>query len=351
MGTWGAGIFDNDEGSDLLEAWKELRAARVPAQTVSQRIAERFALDPKAATASADLWLALASLQAQSKVLQDDVKQRALEIIDSPEEEKRWAESNQFRRRKKALAMLRARLEKKPAAPDAPAKAKAEQLAPGDVVAYRLPDERVVLFRAFRSAESAKLVTFELLDFIGKEPPADPGALRGRLMFPEAHAERIQSGKKVLELIDVFQTFGFARLSAPATAARVEPRLERVASGLPADVGYPFHQAATLSGGYAAKLDELVTDAFTEGNKRWHPWTEDAIARAEKLAAQQRALDWPRCEKCGWTPTPSATFECASCRHVAPLFETGGRCPKCKKVEPARCLGGCAAPTVRLAGK
>jgi hypothetical protein len=52
-----------------------------------------------------------------------------------------------------------------------------------------------------------------------------------------------------------------------------------------------------------------------------------------------------RCPKCEWQPYESSTWAC-TCGHEWNTFDTGGRCPKCKKVwEETQCLsdeGGCS---------
>jgi hypothetical protein len=44
------------------------------------------------------------------------------------------------------------------------------------------------------------------------------------------------------------------------------------------------------------------------------------------------------CPKCRWKPTPEARWTCR-CRNVWNTFETGGQCPKCRKVwRDTQCL-------------
>ncbi|MEM9916463.1 MAG: hypothetical protein AAF990_00125 [Bacteroidota bacterium] len=52
------------------------------------------------------------------------------------------------------------------------------------------------------------------------------------------------------------------------------------------------------------------------------------------------------CPKCQWQPDPSDEWPC-SCGHRWNTFDTGGQCPKCKKIwKYTQCvhpsLGGCS---------
>lgn len=53
-----------------------------------------------------------------------------------------------------------------------------------------------------------------------------------------------------------------------------------------------------------------------------------------------------RCPKCAWQPKANSRWSC-TCGHSWNTFDTGGRCPKCKKQWKDTCcqgpwVGGCA---------
>ena len=46
------------------------------------------------------------------------------------------------------------------------------------------------------------------------------------------------------------------------------------------------------------------------------------------------------CPKCKWQPTSGKLWEC-SCNHIWDTFNTGGQCPKCKKIWADTCCPRC----------
>jgi hypothetical protein len=114
MGAWGPDIFDDDLTSDMRKTFEdelELRSSVAHATTVVLREYSE-ALDdtderPK-------VWLALATLQVDRGALQSHVRDHALAVIDSGEDQRRWDEGpatpEDAAKRKQVLAELRARL-------------------------------------------------------------------------------------------------------------------------------------------------------------------------------------------------------------------------------------------------
>lgn len=115
MGTWGTGIFDNDDAGDVREEFRDLIAAGKSADEATAGLVESYgAADVD--LEDHDFWLALAATQHSLGHVGTGVIERAVAIIDDPEELERWDPSD-ARRRRAALKKLRSRLQKKPRSP------------------------------------------------------------------------------------------------------------------------------------------------------------------------------------------------------------------------------------------
>lgn len=152
MGAWGPAIFSDDVACDIRGDYRELLEDGVPDDEASARIIEAYAhLDEDEAHV---LWLALAAAQAALGRLDDSVRDRALAVIDEGTGLELWAEagSKELAKRKAALAKLRDTLtgpQKRRSTVRKPW-AHVTDLVPGDVLAFRLPDDRLALFRVAR---------------------------------------------------------------------------------------------------------------------------------------------------------------------------------------------------------
>jgi hypothetical protein len=152
MGAWGPAIFSDDVACDIRDDYRELLEDGVEDEDASARIVEKYKhLDQDEAHV---LWLALAAAQAALGRLDDSVRDRALTIIDEGTGLELWAEagSEKLAKRKAALAKLRDTLTGPPKRRSAVRTpwAHVTDLVPGDVLAFRLPDERLALFRVAR---------------------------------------------------------------------------------------------------------------------------------------------------------------------------------------------------------
>lgn len=113
MGVWGPDIFDDDLTSDLRKTFEdelELGSSVAHATLVVFREYSE-ALDD--ADEKPKVWLALASLQLERGVIQKHVRDEALAVIESGENQRRWDEestSEEAAERKQVLEELRARL-------------------------------------------------------------------------------------------------------------------------------------------------------------------------------------------------------------------------------------------------
>lgn len=112
MGTWGTGIFDDDTAGDIQDAFEDELADGVDVATATKRVLIRFADDLDDADDGPVIYLALAALQLEQDALQQDIRKRALEIIDSGEGLDGWEEGGplKLRERQQVLQDFRLRL-------------------------------------------------------------------------------------------------------------------------------------------------------------------------------------------------------------------------------------------------
>jgi hypothetical protein len=152
VSAWGSGIFSDDTACDVRSDYRALLEDGVPDDEAAQRIIESCStLDNDE---QAVMWLALAATQSSLGRLDDAVKRRALQVIDSGAGLQPWeqAGAKELNRRRQALATLRDQL----AGPQPPRKVLRRpwrhetDLRVGDVLSYALPSGDVALLRVHR---------------------------------------------------------------------------------------------------------------------------------------------------------------------------------------------------------
>jgi hypothetical protein len=129
MGTSGTALFDDDTASDVKREFLELlRRGLTSGQAV-----EVLKRDWSASIADADdgptFWLALAATEWAYGCLDDAIKRRAIEVIDSGDDLARWSGASAGRRRN-VLAALRAQLLSPQPKPKRPRKQKSIEPPP-----------------------------------------------------------------------------------------------------------------------------------------------------------------------------------------------------------------------------
>ncbi|WP_159620306.1 hypothetical protein [Arthrobacter zhaoguopingii] len=116
MGSWGTGIFSNDDAADIRGEYRDLIGNGLAAEDASAKIIEEYCVgDPRDADNN-DVWLALAAVQHRTGHIAKGIIETALGIIESAEEIERW-DSEDRKQRAKALAKLRDTLQQPPPAP------------------------------------------------------------------------------------------------------------------------------------------------------------------------------------------------------------------------------------------
>jgi hypothetical protein len=151
MGAWGPAIFSDDTAADVRDAFTDFVVEGLNSSEATDRLIQESADLLEDEDDALIFWLALAATQWKLGCLLDVVRDRALAIIDSGEELRRWEDPNSqshLTQRKKHLAKLRGQL--------LSPQPKARKLKPfpksstdfrvGDVAAYRLDEHTSVRF-------------------------------------------------------------------------------------------------------------------------------------------------------------------------------------------------------------
>ncbi len=180
MGTWGPGIFSDDFACDVRNDFRELIGEGLDSAAATVQLEEQYKDvigDPEDDERDV-FWIALAATQTQCGRLQERVRTKALVVIDSGADLRRWMEEEDrslLRRRKRALEKLRVRLLGPQRAPTKIRRIYHDrtQWNRGDVVAYTLRSGRRVLLRVVDIDEQKKSRTaiVELCDWVGHELP------------------------------------------------------------------------------------------------------------------------------------------------------------------------------------
>ncbi len=156
MGSWGPALFSDDLACDVRDLYRELLEDGVDDEEATARVIERFAQITDDPDEGPVFWLALAATQSRVGRLTEQMRDRALAIIDEGRGLHLWEEDPALlKRREAALAKVRDRL----TGPQ-PARRKLRpparhvtDLAPGDVIGRRAR-ERWALYRVARLSES-----------------------------------------------------------------------------------------------------------------------------------------------------------------------------------------------------
>ena len=189
MGAWGPGILSDDTAEDVRDDFKDLIADGLSAEDATRRLLDEWAetlADPDEAPV---FWLALAATQSSMGRLQDDVRDRALAVIDSGEDLQRWEEdasAADVRKRRANLDKLRAQLT---GPQKAPTKVRKDYVECSDWVvgqhwAYRLRSGRTIVLRVIdmneRYSKGGVFPVVEVLDDGWTDPPSLDEAARAQ---------------------------------------------------------------------------------------------------------------------------------------------------------------------------
>ncbi|MEC3194621.1 hypothetical protein P9Z84_18050 [Bacillus cereus] len=177
MGAWGVAILSDDIAEDIKLLYKDLLANEYSNEEASRTVIDEYKneLDDEETIV---FWLVFASIQWRLGRLQENVKQEALQIIESGADLARWEEEPKLQKKREAvLNKLREQLHsRQPEAKKVPKRFIANtSLKAGDAVSYELASGSYIILKVIEIIEEwhgDRYPLFEICDWEGKEVPS-----------------------------------------------------------------------------------------------------------------------------------------------------------------------------------
>ena len=197
MGTWGTAIFSDDFASDLRQEFRELLAETQDVAEVVRKLEIAHEHSLKDFDEKPIFWLSLAATAWKLGRLDENLKQRAMEIIEDGSDLRRWDCDPQLKKKRaRVLEKLAEQLRSKPRSPvkiSKPWVAK-NDWGPGEVLGLRLRSGKWTLIHVVGHHEdkSGRHPVCQLLDWVGDTKPTDPN-IPNRIGIIEAKSEWLGS--------------------------------------------------------------------------------------------------------------------------------------------------------------
>lgn len=145
MGAWGTGLYQDDTTCDIKDDYITYLRIGMTNEEATKKIIEENDWCFEYEDEGALLWFALADTQWKYGRLLDEVKEKAIECIDSGIDLEKWKEEDEklYKKRKKVLEELKEKLNS-----EQPAEKKVTKMTfhrahwkPGDVLLYQIQNE------------------------------------------------------------------------------------------------------------------------------------------------------------------------------------------------------------------
>ena len=177
MGAWGVAILSDDIAEDIKLLYKDLLANEYSNEDASRIVIEEYKneLDDEETIV---FWLVFASIQWKLGRLQENVKQEALQIIESGADLARWQEEPKLQKKREVvLNKLREQLHSpQPEAKKVPKRFITNtSLKAGDAVSYELVSGSYIILKVIEIIEEChgdRYPLFEICDWEGREVPS-----------------------------------------------------------------------------------------------------------------------------------------------------------------------------------
>ncbi|MDA1761309.1 hypothetical protein PDK32_13580 [Bacillus cereus] len=177
MGVWGVAILSDDIAEDIKLLYKDLLANEYSNEDASRIVIEEYKneLDDEETIV---FWLVFSSIQWKLGRLQENVKQEALQIIESGADLARWEEEPKLQKKREVvLNKLREQLHSpQPEAKKVPKRFITNtSLKAGDAVSYELVSGSYIILKVIEIIEEwngDRYPLFEICDWEGKEVPS-----------------------------------------------------------------------------------------------------------------------------------------------------------------------------------
>ncbi len=177
MGAWGAGLYSDDLACDMKDDYKDLLGDGFDEPQAMQKIQESYQTEMQDYDNKTVFWLVLADLQWRHGRLQEEVKQKAIQIIDEGEDLLKWEHDRSLLyRRKQTLNKLKEKL----ISPQ-PAKKKVKKRIlvtttweVGDIYSYQLASNNYILLHVneLHTDCGGTYASFGILNWTGEKIPS-----------------------------------------------------------------------------------------------------------------------------------------------------------------------------------
>ncbi|WP_109438675.1 hypothetical protein [Aquimarina sp. AU119] len=171
MGTWGTAIFSDDLASDIKSEFRNKIGLGKTSQEATNEILDDYVEEINDQDDSSVFWLSLASTQWNLGRLLDSVKVKALEIIESGQDLKRWKEDDkELKKRKLVLEKLKIQLLSEQPKPKKIAKPfiRETTFEKGDLISYQLKNDKFIILKVIQIRQDQcgdRYPLIETLDF------------------------------------------------------------------------------------------------------------------------------------------------------------------------------------------
>jgi len=178
MGAWGTAILSDDIAKDIQLIYKDLLGNEYSNEEASRIVIEEYKNELDDDDEILIFWLAFACIQWKLGRLQENVKQEALQIIESGADLARWEDEPTLQRKREVvLNKLREQLHSpQPEAKKVPKRFIVNtSLKAGDAVSYELVSGNYIILKVIEIIEEwygDRYPLFEICDWEGKEIPS-----------------------------------------------------------------------------------------------------------------------------------------------------------------------------------
>jgi hypothetical protein len=171
MGAWGTAIFSDDTASDVRDEFRDLIGEGLPTEQATEKLLSDYASSLEDPDDGPPFWLGLAVTQWKCGRLLEQVKKKALDVIDTGADLKRWSGDA---KRRAVLEKTRAQLLSPPPPPTRIRKCYKENndWKVGELISYQTPRGKYAVVRVLGHAtgSTGKHPIVELVDWYAAAP-------------------------------------------------------------------------------------------------------------------------------------------------------------------------------------
>jgi len=171
MGTWGTAIFSDDLASDIKSEFRNKIGFGKTSIEATEELLKDYSEEIKDFDESSVFWLSLASTQWNLGRLLENVKEKALEIIENGQDLEKWKDDEKsLKKRKLVLDKLKVQLLSKQ-----PKQIIRETIMEkGDLISYKLKNDKFIILRVIEINQDRcgdRYPFLEILDFYENKIP------------------------------------------------------------------------------------------------------------------------------------------------------------------------------------